>query len=187
MSVLWDGFMVVFEDTDDDKVHMISLCQRHRSAKIFDDGASSGSNQQCGSDEETEGQASSGMLGHLEQICYQFVDYREIAERLSLDHLCVSDVFEYWKWRRLSNNGKPLIDNLQDEITIDEPEQLQLELPEFVEGGYGTQLTGKRGRGRPKKGATEGKDIKSASSGALYTEKDDKSRAIMGPTLQFSP
>ncbi|KAK6743745.1 hypothetical protein RB195_010814 [Necator americanus] len=142
--------MRIEQDSDDDKVHMISLCSRHRSVKIFDsDDAKCDPNQQPGSDEETEEYCISGPLAKLEQTCYQFVDYKQIADRLSLDHLYVSDVFEYWKRKRLDNNGKPLIENLQDEVMIDDPESLQLELPDFFEiSNCGTQPASRKGRGR---------------------------------------
>ncbi|KAL6726874.1 hypothetical protein Aduo_008803 [Ancylostoma duodenale] len=154
--------MRIEQDADDDKVHMISLCPRHRAAKIFEgDEGKYDHGQQSGSDEETEGDSHSGPLAKLERTCYQFVDYKETAKRLSFDLLCVSDVFEYWKWRRQNNNGKPLIDNLQDEITIAEPEALQLELPDFLEiSASEAQPVVKRGRGRPRKNvaATEDAD-----------------------------
>ncbi|KAK6024990.1 PHD-finger [Ostertagia ostertagi] len=47
--------------------------------------------------------------------------------RLELDPLLVADVFAYWVKKRLHlNNGKPLIENLQDEIKVVEPEPPQL-------------------------------------------------------------
>lgn len=80
---------------------MISLCPRHRAAKIFesDEGKYDQNQvgrlrcnkyllsnkkallQQPGSDEETEGESNSGPLAKLERTCYQFVDYKEIAKR----------------------------------------------------------------------------------------------------------
>ncbi|VDM72514.1 unnamed protein product, partial [Strongylus vulgaris] len=164
--------MRIEQDTDDDKVHMISLCPKHRSVKHFEtDEANRDLSQVIGSDEETEGQCSSGPLADLEQICYQFVDYKEIATRLSLDLLFVSDVYEYWKWRRLNNNGRPLIDNLQDEITIDEPGQIQLELPDYNEiSNIDTQEHAKRGRGRPRKISVED-DVDVTPSSSSYGAK----------------
>ncbi|EYB84022.1 hypothetical protein Y032_0324g2531 [Ancylostoma ceylanicum] len=152
--------MRIEQDSDDDKVHMISLCPRHRAAKVLEgDEGKYDQCQQSGSDEETEGESNCGLLTKLERTCYQFVDYKEIAKRLSFDFLCVSDVFEYWKWRRQNNNGKPLVDNLQDEITIAEPEALQLELPDFLEiSASETQPVVKRGRGRPRKNAAATED-----------------------------
>ncbi|VDN23896.1 unnamed protein product [Cylicostephanus goldi] len=167
--------MRIEQDTDDDKVHMISLCSKHRSAKNFEpDEAIRDLSQVTGSDEETEVQPSSGPLASLEQTCYVFVDYKDVAKRLSLDLLFVSDVFEYWKWRRLRNNGRPLIDNLQDEITIDEPEPIQLELPDYTEiSGYETEGKAKKKRGRPKKDA-EGDGVATPSSSAYGAKKMTK-------------
>ncbi|RCN51402.1 PHD-finger, partial [Ancylostoma caninum] len=152
--------MRIEQDADDDKVHMISLCPRHRAAKLLEgDEGKYEQSQQSGSDEETEGESNCGPLAKLERTCYQFVDYKEIAKRLSLDLLSVSDVFEYWKWRRQNRNGKPLVDNLQDEITIAEPEALQLELPDYLEiSASEAQPVVKRGRGRPRKNVASTED-----------------------------
>ncbi|KAK6011143.1 hypothetical protein OSTOST_23783, partial [Ostertagia ostertagi] len=77
------------------------------------------------------------------------------SAKLELDPLLVADVFAYWVKKRLHlNNGKPLIENLQDEIKVVEPEPPQLELPVYTE--YNSHVSSpstavKRKRGRPRK------------------------------------
>ncbi|VDP40285.1 unnamed protein product [Heligmosomoides polygyrus] len=107
------------QDQVDDRVHMISLCPKHRSAKPFAANGGASESNQAASDDETEGQCSLGLLSKLEQTCYSFVDHVSVAARMKLDPVVVADVFAYWVRKRLQlNHGKPLIDNLQDEIKV---------------------------------------------------------------------
>ncbi|PIO62961.1 PHD-finger [Teladorsagia circumcincta] len=147
--------MRIEQDPVDDRIHMISLCPRHRSAKPFVKDEVVCEPSQAASDDETAGQYGCSPLTKLEQTCYEFVDHAGVAAKLELDPLLVADVFAYWVKKRLHlNNGKPLIENLQDEIKIVEPEPPQLELPAYIE--YSSYLSSpsvppKRKRGRPRK------------------------------------
>lgn len=146
--------MRIEQDQVDDRVHMISLCPKHRSAKPFAANGGASESNQAASDDETEGQCSLGLLSKLEQTCYSFVDHVSVAARMKLDPVVVADVFAYWVRKRLQlNHGKPLIDNLQDEIKVVEPEPTHLELPSYKGPGSQSALpwTVKRKRGRPRK------------------------------------
>uniref|UniRef100_A0A0K0D930 PHD domain-containing protein n=1 Tax=Angiostrongylus cantonensis TaxID=6313 RepID=A0A0K0D930_ANGCA len=82
------------------------------------------------SDEEGDDLCSIGLLRQFEQTCYLYASHEETAARLKQDPLIVAAVFEFWRRKRLHlNNGRPLIDNLQDEIRIGESDTPQLELP----------------------------------------------------------
>ncbi|KAK6056455.1 PHD-finger [Cooperia oncophora] len=147
--------MRIESDPVDDRVHMISLCPRHRSAKPFAKDEAVCESSQAASDEETAGNYDSGPLAKLEQTFYDFVDHAAIAVKLELDPSLVADVFSYWVKKRLQlNKGKPLIENLQDEIKIVQPEPPQLELPVYTESNSHLPASPepvKRKRGRPRK------------------------------------
>lgn len=57
-------------------------------------------------------------LTQLQENFFLFVDERSICEDLGLDRLTVSDVYEYWKLKRNSKGGAPLVRDPQDDIPI---------------------------------------------------------------------
>lgn len=148
--------MRIEQDPIDDRIHMISLCSRHRSAKLFTDRKNVGESSQCNSDSEAEEQQHSQELRKLEQVCYTFVKPEDTSRRLNLQPELIEEIFAYWvKKRLLLNNGKPLVDNLQDEVKVLEPDPPRLELPAYTAPSVVpvNPSTGviKRKRGRPRK------------------------------------
>ncbi|KAK5982067.1 PHD-finger [Trichostrongylus colubriformis] len=153
--------MRIEQDPIDDRIHMISLCPKHRFAKPFRKDEKLCESSQTASDDETAGICGSSPLEKLEQACYEFVDYAAIATKMKLDPSVVADVFAYWvKKRLLLNKGKPLIENLQDEIKVVEPDPPQLELPVYTES---KPVEVKRKRGRPRKNPVDEAVTPSAS------------------------
>ncbi|PIO67318.1 PHD-finger, partial [Teladorsagia circumcincta] len=167
--------MRIEQDPVDDRIHMISLCPRHRSAKPFVKDEVICEPSQAASDDETAGQYGCSPLTKLEQTCYEFVDHAAVASKLELDQLLVADVFAYWVKKRLHlNNGKPLIENLQDEIKIVEPEPPQLELPAYIE--FNSHLSSpsvpaKRKRGRPRKHPVDQSETPSTPERKVFDAK----------------
>ncbi|CAB3403445.1 unnamed protein product [Caenorhabditis bovis] len=118
---LRSGFtMKIEQDTTDpnqDRVAMISLCKKHTSASM-----SSSKSDESSPTESNE------QLRRLEKFFYVYADFEEIAKTMCLPSIVVSDVYEYWKQKRGSLDGKPLIVDPQDNILIS-PETVNLCLP----------------------------------------------------------
>ncbi|VDL77879.1 unnamed protein product [Nippostrongylus brasiliensis] len=148
--------MRIEQDQKEDKVNMISLCCKHRSAKPFASSESLRDSCQDASTCDSDATPYCSPLEKLEKTCYIFVDRFEIASRLNFDPAVVDDVFAYWVHRRLHlNAGKPLIDNLQDEVKIVEPDPPELQLPAYSGLRLSTPtVLIERKRGRPKKKVT---------------------------------
>ncbi|XGW17847.1 hypothetical protein V3C99_002451 [Haemonchus contortus] len=149
--------MRIEQDPVDDRIHMISLCPKHRSAKPFKKDLDEACEpSQAASDDETTGHNGFSPLAKLEQSCYEFVDPAATAAELKVDLVQVQEVFAYWVKKRLHlNKGRPLIENLQDEIKVVEPEPPQLELPAYNESNVSPPVQVKRKRGRPRKNPVE--------------------------------
>uniref|UniRef100_A0A1I7XPP0 PHD-type domain-containing protein n=1 Tax=Heterorhabditis bacteriophora TaxID=37862 RepID=A0A1I7XPP0_HETBA len=96
---------------------------------------------QTASDDEYDVRGSE-TLRRLENNFYLYVEYEKISERLSIDPLVVSDVYEYWKLKRMDAGRKPLIRNPQDEIKIeiDQPSTFTLQLPSPIHRGISTRI-----------------------------------------------
>lgn len=57
-------------------------------------------------------------LRQLEKNFFLYADYEIVAKRLKLDVDVVSDIYEYWKQKRSENQGKSLIENLDDNVKV---------------------------------------------------------------------
>ncbi|EFP10481.1 hypothetical protein CRE_22954 [Caenorhabditis remanei] len=57
-------------------------------------------------------------LAKWESIFYLMTNYEKTAESVNMDEIIVSDVYEYWKQKRLDAGG-PLIPHLHDQIRIE--------------------------------------------------------------------
>ncbi|CCD73812.1 PHD-type domain-containing protein [Caenorhabditis elegans] len=57
-------------------------------------------------------------LAKMETVFFLMTDYEMIAERLQMEEIIVSDVYEYWKQRRMSR-GTSLIPHLHDHVLIE--------------------------------------------------------------------
>ncbi|CAG9534829.1 unnamed protein product [Cercopithifilaria johnstoni] len=90
-------------DVDDDNVRMVSLCRQHSLEKMF------GSNLRfCNPDVLC---ATTLTLQEMERIFFLYVTVEDIAGMLSLSDDVVSDIYEYWKLRRIDNGYKALLND----------------------------------------------------------------------------
>lgn len=175
--------MRIEQDPVDERIHMISLCARHHATKLFAkqeelqdlrQGGAAGVEELCGTSRLTK----------LEQICYSFVDPKSIAERLRLSVELTTEVFSYWtKKRLLLSGGKALIENLQDDVKITEPDSPRLELPTYSVSNIDQSLSLgkiKRKRGRPRKNPL-------GHNNDLKLPSDSVSVTVAGDTEQGKP
>ena len=107
------------DNPDSDLIHMIALCNKHRTMKTeaLKTGETSDSKSKLSSDEEVD-EKENPFLKNLESRFYMYIDEDAIAHQLKEDRLSVSDVYEYWKLKRHQLCGKPLIRSAQDEILV---------------------------------------------------------------------
>ncbi|VDK87453.1 unnamed protein product [Onchocerca ochengi] len=91
----------VDNNNDDDNVRMVSLCREHSLEKMFHSKL-----RFCNLDVLC---ATTLKLEEMERIFFLYVTVEDIAGILSLSEDVVSDIYEYWKLRRIDNGYKALL------------------------------------------------------------------------------
>ncbi|VDK53333.1 unnamed protein product [Gongylonema pulchrum] len=87
------------ENDDDDGVRMISLCRQH-SLEMY---------RSVSANLNTSFVSHTLTLPEMEKIFWLYASVEDIASMLSVSEEVVSDVYEYWKLRRIDNRYKPLL------------------------------------------------------------------------------
>ncbi|EFO21171.1 PHD-finger family protein [Loa loa] len=88
---------------DDDNVRMVSLCRQHSLEKMFHSNL-----KFCNPDALC---ATALTLQEMERMFFLYVSVESIAAMLSLSEDMVSDIYEYWKLRRIDNGYKALLND----------------------------------------------------------------------------
>ncbi|MCP9258323.1 Protein Jade-3 [Dirofilaria immitis] len=104
-------------DNDDDNVRMVSLCRQHSLEKIFH------SKLRFSNLDSLYG--STLTLQEMERTFFLYVTVEGVAGMLSLSEDVVSDIYEYWKLRRIDNGYKAL---LSDKSEVERQIALRLRL-----------------------------------------------------------
>ncbi|VBB32174.1 unnamed protein product [Acanthocheilonema viteae] len=91
------------DSVDDDNVRMVSLCRQHSMEKMFDSNL-----RFCSPDALC---TTTLTLQEMERLFFLYVTVEGIAGMLSLSEDVVSDIYEYWKLRRIDNGYKPLLND----------------------------------------------------------------------------
>ncbi|KAK6102073.1 PHD-zinc-finger like domain family protein [Brugia pahangi] len=90
-------------DNNDDNVRMISFCRQHSIEKMFHSNL-----KFCNPDALC---TTALTLQEMERIFFLYVTVEGIAGMLSLSEDVVSDIYEYWKLRRIDNGYKALLND----------------------------------------------------------------------------
>uniref|UniRef100_A0A915PMZ6 Uncharacterized protein n=1 Tax=Setaria digitata TaxID=48799 RepID=A0A915PMZ6_9BILA len=88
-------------DDDDDNVRMVSLCRQHSLEKMYQSQL-----KFCKLDVPC---ATTLTLQEMMRVFFLYVTVEGIASMLSLSEDVVSDIYEYWKLRRIDNGYKALL------------------------------------------------------------------------------
>ncbi|VDK83417.1 unnamed protein product [Litomosoides sigmodontis] len=106
---------------DDDNVRMVSLCRQHSLEKMFDFNLRfSSPSAPCTATLTPQ---------EMERIFFLYVTVEGVAGMLSLSKDVVSDIYEYWKLRRIDNGYKAL---LSDKSEVERQIALRLRLSPFA-------------------------------------------------------